>query len=150
MKICKDDYEKGGEFEGIKLKDKDLNILEQAKIDRKNVTKAPRLGGKRRQGVPWSMPREIWMMILWPDYYSVAKPQRGGIGYDIKMAAKSEKTQVRLLTLFYHVRRAQATPLESSRTFAWQLPKMQQQTDRRVCDWCMAFAPFGALGTKPH
>ena len=53
----------------------------QANEDLKNIVRAMKQAGKRRSAPPWSVPMELWLMMMAPDYRSVRGAPTEGVGY---------------------------------------------------------------------
>ena len=126
----------------------DMNTRTAAERDLKGTTWRLKRNSKRRAAVEWSLPTEILLLALCPDYVSRADKSTAGIGStnlkDLPNIAPSPAKS--LQNILEHVRATNTAPIDATTSKGHLLDKQNQKEGMKgkrmiheVCNFWKAF-----------
>ena len=99
-----------------------IPLLDVARNDYDNTVSNLKLLRKRRQPTLWSVPLEVYLMALLPDYFLVGTYHKGGVGFE-PMPVDTSIIPDNFFASCLLVRRCEIFPLDAHRGCSWQCDK---------------------------
>jgi len=112
------------------------DMREDAAADIEGIRRFLRHRARKRRGTPpWSVPTEVWHMLLWPNLRRQKVRSIGGEGFSLR----GDRFWKRLGEAMVHMRRVSLTPMKWNVARAWDIAK-PGAAGRRLGH---GFCPFG-------
>lgn len=103
----------------------DMNLINQMEEDYRGTRRVLLTSPGRKATPEWSVPIEIWKMILAPDWLPKKGAMPGGVGsaYRNPSEWKCPTTQTRIKKVLLQTRRAMRAPMNANKSKSFQLDK---------------------------
>ena len=138
------------EQKDYKLKDVEMNLINLAKNDFNDITHALKSSTKRKGFPFWSLPTELWIICMCPNYTSVISERYEGLGQTKAKDIEAPLIVRRFKRFLVHIRQADMTPVDAHRCIAAPIDKRNGKIkipgSRIIYNFCPFWGAFYRAG----